>query len=747
MKKMKNYLLNLKVLIIVIISIISVITNAQSIPRDSIIYNNDSIPMYYHNEIIIKFNPKFVDSSIINDTSKQIGYLSDFINQYALQVLIDSGYYDDNFANLVIRKIHKNMTINDDSSVSRLGNQITIPAFWSCFVLIWDESTGLKFMSAIDSLRRAWPIVEYAHPNYIISPFHDPLWNSEEQGGLGYTNTFGSNPHINITPAWDNNIFASDNCKVGIYDSGINWFHDDFSEDGSNSKAKSRIKGGYNAFTNKDFNQDNSSVVWDDNGHGTAVASIIGAIRNNDIGMEGIAGGNFGQSFGAQLYDYRILFDSKLMYGRLDYVINLIRLGATSVNKGGHGLHLMNHSWGATVGYAAIDAESMKDVVRYAYINDVIFVAGSGNSGDINVFYPASYRDEWVIKTGGSTTNGNWWPVATYGHSIDVIAPSVYQLYSGCDYNNNGTYSYQGNGTSFATPHVTGTSALMIDYIKNNNLAPNPLAPDDVEKLLEINATRIDSSGDYGYHQKTGWGRINAGQTNQNILLPHYEVKHYVKTFNNSDATLIGVGVPITIKEKRFGITPGIYTGNIYKITKTFDITQSTHRIVLDVWKRNSESTLFGLEPFYPEVDPVLNNWNQTSAQMDGYIYEFTNWGGISNLSQWMPQTGLTGVGSMALTVYSFNEWSNSINIKNIKSFNIYPNPNSTGAFKISSNFIGKVQLSITDAVGKNILLKEFENNNLEEMDFVIPNAESAVYFCTLITQDGRITRKISIIK
>src|SRR5690606_28750244 len=89
--------------------------------------------------------------------------------------------------------------------------------------------------------------------------------------------------------------------KVGVFDTGINWRHEDF---GGNS-IETRVKGGWDYFNNvHPYDQ----TTPDQGGHGTPVAGIIGAIRNNEIGVAGIAGGDEenGQE-GVALYSMRIL--------------------------------------------------------------------------------------------------------------------------------------------------------------------------------------------------------------------------------------------------------------------------------------------------------------------------------------------------------------------------------------------------------------------------------------------------------
>lgn len=70
-------------------------------PQDSIVYDTTEMggPSYVYNQMIVKFNPAIVDTTKINDTSFQIGTIADFIHPIALQMIVDSGYFDSSFAN------------------------------------------------------------------------------------------------------------------------------------------------------------------------------------------------------------------------------------------------------------------------------------------------------------------------------------------------------------------------------------------------------------------------------------------------------------------------------------------------------------------------------------------------------------------------------------------------------------------------------------------------------------------------
>ena len=101
---------------------------------------------------------------------------------------------------------------------------------------------------------------------------------------------------INMDGAWEIEK-GKEYIRVGVLDHMIFWANEDF---GDGTFTGSKIVDGYDYYNNLNVEE----VDNPDNSHGTAAAGIIGAIRNNDIGIAGIAGGNFNvdASTGVSLY-------------------------------------------------------------------------------------------------------------------------------------------------------------------------------------------------------------------------------------------------------------------------------------------------------------------------------------------------------------------------------------------------------------------------------------------------------------
>jgi len=171
---------------------------------------------------------------------------------------------------------------------------------------------------------------------------------------------------------------------------------------------------------------------WDEYGHGTHVAGIIGA-QNNKIGVVGVAAG-------ATLVSVRVLDRngtgtvSGLIAG-IDYVAANGKTGdvANLSLGGGASLALDN----------AVIAASAK----------VRFVLAAGNSSDnTNNYSPARANGPNIYTVSAMDSRDRWASWSNYGNPpIDYCAPGVdiYSTYMG------GGYAIM-SGTSMAAPHVTG---------------------------------------------------------------------------------------------------------------------------------------------------------------------------------------------------------------------------------------------------------------------------------------------------
>jgi subtilisin family serine protease len=202
--------------------------------------------------------------------------------------------------------------------------------------------------------------------------------------------------------------------------------------------------------------------------HGTHVAGIIAAERNNGLGMNGVANNVAIMSIRAVPNGDE--YDKDIARG-IRYAVD-------------NGAKIINCSFGKSF---SPNAEWVYDAIKYAAENDVLIVHAAGNEGDdldsaLNPNFPndhnysgSEYADN-VITVGAIDDSYGSEMVSSFSNygasNVDVFAPGGH-IYSSMPASE---YEFQG-GTSMAAPAVSGVAALIRSYY------PNLSAP-EVKKIL-----------------------------------------------------------------------------------------------------------------------------------------------------------------------------------------------------------------------------------------------------------------------
>ena len=215
----------------------------------------------------------------------------------------------------------------------------------------------------------------------------------------------------------------------------------------------------------------NPDVMGQEPKHGTHVAGIIGAIRGNGSGMDGIAPA------------VRIMMIRTVPDGdeRDKDVANAIRYAADN------GAQIINMSFGKA--YSPFKGV-VDDAVRYADSKGVLMIHAAGNDGEDltknpnfpSPAYLSGGRPQNWIEVGASSWKGGdslAAPFSNFGPSVvDVFAPGV-DIYSTIP----GNQYEKDSGTSMAAPVVTGLAALLMNYFPGLTAA-------DVKRIILASATR-----------------------------------------------------------------------------------------------------------------------------------------------------------------------------------------------------------------------------------------------------------------
>ena len=217
---------------------------------------------------------------------------------------------------------------------------------------------------------------------------------------------------------------------------------------------------------------DGKSPFEDTTGHGTAVASVIGAKANYE-GLTGVAPG-------AQIVAIKVFDGPGAPFTRIrdgvQHAYDVIKANNL------HDRAVINMSLGGNgTDYIPLIRQMAEEGIRFA-------VSAGNSARDVDNVHPAEYGDHPNIYTVSSNTNfGTYSPFTNYDDiddpvdDVDFTAPgSGIQTYAP-----NGSLRFV-NGTSFSAPHVAGL--LLMSDIKagrtfernqdqiEKNMSPDPLA-------------------------------------------------------------------------------------------------------------------------------------------------------------------------------------------------------------------------------------------------------------------------------
>ena len=241
-------------------------------------------------------------------------------------------------------------------------------------------------------------------------------------------------------PANIMNIKAPEIWAKGITGKGVTVAVIDTGCDSKHKDLAGRILGGRN-FTKEDKGDVNNYTDY--HGHGTHVAGIIAANKNNS-GMVGVAPN-------AKLLILKAL--DKNGSGNYSDIVSAVNYAVQQK------VDIISMSLGGPTDY-----KPLKEAIIKAVQANICVVCAAANNGDgksdtSEFAYPAYYTD--VISVGALDGTKTVAPFSNSNNQVDLIAPGV-----------NIVSTYIGNkyakmsGTSMAAPHVSGALALLKEWGK-----------------------------------------------------------------------------------------------------------------------------------------------------------------------------------------------------------------------------------------------------------------------------------------
>ncbi|MBK8305178.1 MAG: S8 family serine peptidase [Chloracidobacterium sp.] len=353
--------------------------------------------------------------------------------------------------------------------------------------------------------------VDYVQPNYyyhLLATPNDPQFTSSGMYGL---------TKIAAPAAWDLSTGSSSIVVVDI-DSGLHYTHTDIVANTWTNPGEivgNGIDDDSNGFIDDVYGWDffyNDSNPIDDGctsstcGHGTHTAGTIGATGNNSLSVVGV-------NWNVKIMPIKIYSPlgtdstSAMLVNTYAYV-RMMKLRGVNIRA-------TNNSYGncgEACGYDQATKDGIDGMGEVGVVN--VYAAGNdNNNNDTNpgISYPSVYTSPSIISVAASTNTDGKASFSSFGVvSVDLAAPGQGILST---WHTSNTMTATLQGTSMATPHVTGAVALLASY-----------RPDlSVASLKASLLNNVDVLPAWSTLVKTG-GRLNVFKAMQNPT---------VCTFNN----------------------------------------------------------------------------------------------------------------------------------------------------------------------------------------------------------------------
>lgn len=732
-------------------------------------YNRDTTVAYdstgraiaLKNAMIVGFDPRQVKKDMIDgaDGSDIVyGTIGTFLKPILAGEVMDKIGAD---VDVKMLKIFKTLKTTDTVTLSRLDDTVRIPPFWSQFELIFPDGTNMGRMA--DSLNKLFPLVQFINPEPIpqLLSSNDSLY--PKQWCLNGTDSF-PNFGINMDSAWALQSGGKKFVHVGVVDGGIFWWHADFGYDSAANKPSDIVGGWCYIHDVPTFHP--AADLQNHDYHGTAVASIIGAVRNNNMGIAGIAGRDASSSVNKGVSLYAVTAVPHSPFSGIADALVLSCLDTTMLTKDStyskkrqqaFAVNILNNSWGfhkgdLTMWYSDSNLTFLRQAVAFVNKLGVTFTAALGNAAfDVN--YPGLLDDDWILTVGGTGLSGQYVGAAR-SSLLDVAAPfdgTGIQVLSCGLYPDRARHDYrQLSGTSMSTPMVSGVAGLLMSYYNDTFPSKKNLSPEDIEHIITMTATDV---GQPGRDSLTGWGRLNAGAALYAINKDERKLMHISgRDPSGWSFNFYPKHYPITLTEDYLSEDTIMFKAGRYKAREYFEtidlyyhVPTGYHRIA--VWPRHSASEMFPvLDTITGQVIPrekiKLGPVNDTSVVLYGAFLQVFDT--ADNFLGWLPFDPLRGnvryKPNMAASILFQKNHFTNIEKQEYGETKLYPNPASSNqTLEFNSNTSQNTAIALYDITGRKIkdLYKGRVSEGKNSFRNDLNNLPPGMYIYRIQTEEG----------
>lgn len=333
--------------------------------------------------------------------------------------------------------------IMDVSSSIKVENVSDFKERKSSVSVVTVSSKKLSTKKIIDELKDEEDIL-IAEPNYIYrassitnDTYSNFQWSLENKG----INNGKVGEDIKPTEMWNKKSTEKDTPVVAIIDSGVDYTHPDLKDKMWVNPYQNKLKGVHGF----DFTGTiDDGEPMDDAGHGTHCAGIIGATRNNNEGVSGVADN-------VKIMALKFLNSSGMgttedAISAYNYIYNAMKLGVNVV--------AVNNSWGSNE-----NSKILLNIINKVGKAGAVSVCATGNEGTDfdaeeeytgendgddddgemifkkDIFddddeeespytYPACYDSKYIISVAATGEDGTVADYSNYGkNSVDIAAP------------------------------------------------------------------------------------------------------------------------------------------------------------------------------------------------------------------------------------------------------------------------------------------------------------------------------------